>query len=1556
MPSQNQEYDAYISSGLQFRHPFISGLYDALKSVGLHVLADRTEPKTNKLFLSGAIERCRVSIIVFTIDYAESTLYLQELVKIMECHWRKDQKVVPVFYCLDPSQVCNLSGYFGEILSRTLQGISRDENRMLSYETALRQAASILPRFLPDIWNNREVKSHIVGRVTSLIGSTKLFIAKHPVGVDSRVQDLIQLLNNQKEDGVPIIAIWGMAGIGKTTIAKALYNQISHNFEVRTFVPDIQDSVADYTRRRLHFILRDPDETQAQNFDSTRKLWWEGLRCLKVLLIVDNVRSDLELGFLAVSRENFGPGSIIIITTRTKHDRLQEIGVNHIYRVKEMDYNECVELFSWSAFNKATPERSFSGLINYAIEYSDGLPLALVGVGSAVSEKSIEEWENVLDSFKRFPFQDVWQVLKENIDSVGSEEKKIFLELAYLSHLFIGVDRNDICQILQGAGHHDASRAIKEIEEHSLVWFDKDKLCMNRLLQDIGREMYMKESSIEPQQRPYDVFLSFRGKETRSKFISHLYASLENAGIYVFKDENGLARGENLSISLLKAIGESKTYIIILSPNYAFSRWCLQELEDIMICCKNKTQKVLPVFYHIDPSEVRNQTGKFGQAFDNLMKRYPDKIKGKEQSWRKALREVGCIAGLVIRKSKNLSILSTGCLRCRNESGDIKNIVEQVTHMLEMKELFVANHPVGIESRVEEVIQLLKDQEQENPLLLGIWGMGGSGKTTIAKAVYNKIFHEFEGRCFLLNIREVWDQDNGILHLQQQLLSAIYKTTKIKIENTESGKSILERRLGQKRILLVLDDVDKLEQLNSLAASHKWFCPGSTIIITTRDEHLLRCLRVDKLYSMKELNDKESMELFSWHAFKEPCPKEEFASLANEVVSYCERLPLALEVIGSHLFNRNVYEWRSVLNKLKTIPNNDVQKKLKISFDGLSDDRDREIFLDVAFFFIGMHKNDVIDILNGCGHFAEIGIKVLTERCLITVDTKRKLGMHGLLRDMGREIIRESLPMKPEERSRLWNPDEVLNVLSKDMGTKAIEGLALNLPKSLDPTQLKTEAFKEMKRLRLLQFANVQLVGDFKYLSTDLRWLCWHECPSEYTTANFDQGNLVAIDFKYSKLDLVWKMGQMMKNLKFLNLSHSQHLTQTPDFSNMPNLEKLILKYCPKLTSVSHTIEHLKQVLLINLKGCSRLRVLPRSIYKLRSLKTLILSGCSLIDKLEEDIEQMESLATLMADKTAITQVPHALLRLKSIVYISLCDFEGLSRNVFPSIIWSWTSPTNNFSPQVQTFLDLSNIVSLIVPNRKSQGLSSIIRGLPQVQNVGLECGSQLQIADVASDTFKVTNCNEMIVTSSASNVSKRSTLSLAGCCSKHDIIEAEISLNLILIQMGMSCAVTEVLRENIFQKFSARVPGDCLLPGNKNPDWLAYSSKDSSVTFHVPQVNGRKLKTVLLCIVYSSSPNNVPSEAHIVKNLFIINHTKTTPYVYDGDTLASLKDEEWQKVTSNLEAGDKVQIVVVAGLGFTVKKIAVYLVYADQQAEGIVCADDMVAYANFTVHGGDNN
>jgi hypothetical protein len=120
------------------------------------------------------------------------------------------------------------------------------------------------------------------------------------------------------------------------------------------------------------------------------------------------------------------------------------------------------------------------------------------------------------------------------------------------------------------------------------------------------------------------------------------------------------------------------------------------------------------------------------------------------------------------------------------------------------------------------------------------------------------------------------------------------------------------------------------------------------------------------------------------------------------------------------------------LEKLKRIPNDEVHKKLKISYDGLNDDTLKEIFLDIACFFIGMDRNDVIHILNGCELFAEIGVNVLVERSLVTIDDRNKVRMHDLLRDMGREIIRKKSPKEPEERSRLWFDKDVLDVLSEE--------------------------------------------------------------------------------------------------------------------------------------------------------------------------------------------------------------------------------------------------------------------------------------------------------------------------------------------------------------------------------------------------------------------------------------------------------------------------------------------------------------------------------------------
>lgn len=160
----------------------------------------------------------------------------------------------------------------------------------------------------------------------------------------------------------------------------------------------------------------------------------------------------------------------------------------------------------------------------------------------------------------------------------------------------------------------------------------------------------------------------------------------------------------------------------------------------------------------------------------------------------------------------------------------------------------------------------------------------------------------------------------------------------------------METRLKRKKVFIVLDDVTSFQELKALCGSRAWFGTGSVIIVTTRDVHLINLLEVDHLCKTEEMNKDDSLELFSWHTFREACPTKDFSQLSKKVVAYCGGLPLALEVIGSYLYGRTKPEWESVLSKLKRIPNDQVHQKLSISYNGLEDDLNKDIFLDICFF------------------------------------------------------------------------------------------------------------------------------------------------------------------------------------------------------------------------------------------------------------------------------------------------------------------------------------------------------------------------------------------------------------------------------------------------------------------------------------------------------------------------------------------------------------------------------------------------------------------------------
>ncbi|XP_022641627.1 TMV resistance protein N-like [Vigna radiata var. radiata] len=536
-------------------------------------------------------------------------------------------------------------------------------------------------------------------------------------------------------------------------------------------------------------------------------------------------------------------------------------------------------------------------------------------------------------------------------------------------------------------------------------------------------------------------------------------------------------------------------------------------------------------------------------------------------------------------------------------------IVSRVKTLLDYKDLFITEYPVGLESRVEDVIKCIEN-ESSKVCMIGIWGIGGSGKTTIAKAIYNRIYRQFIGKSFI-----EFNRYQGHVALQQNLLSNVLKS-KLKVASVEIGRTMVQNGFSRKKFLLVLDDVNSSGQFENLYGSYRWFGQGSVIIITSRNVSLLNRLEVNYVYQTHPLNENESLELFSWHAFKEAKPRKEWSLLARNVVVYCGGLPLTLQFLGSYLYDRTIEVWESVLLKLQRIPPDELLSVLKICFEDLRD-TEKDIFLDVCCFFVGKERDYVTEILNDCGLHADIGITVLIQRGLIKVERNNKLQVHPLLQHMGREIIRQECPEKPGKRSRLWFQDDVKDVLIHNTGTEAIKGLSLKLH-STSRDCFKAHSFKKMKRLRLLQLDHGQLSGDYGHISEQLRCICWRGFPYKHIPSNFHLQNVIAMDLKHSHLQLLWKQPQVLERLKFLNLSHSKYLIQTPDFSGLPSLEQLILKDCPSLLKVHQSIADLSNIVLINLKDCTSLSYLPREIYKLTSLKTLILSGCSKLRPLEK--------------------------------------------------------------------------------------------------------------------------------------------------------------------------------------------------------------------------------------------------------------------------------------------------------------------------------------------------
>ncbi|XP_058185075.1 disease resistance protein Roq1-like isoform X2 [Rhododendron vialii] len=444
-----------------------------------------------------------------------------------------------------------------------------------------------------------------------------------------------------------------------------------------------------------------------------------------------------------------------------------------------------------------------------------------------------------------------------------------------------------------------------------------------------------------PPQWVYDVFVSFRGADTRKNFTSHLFAALGDNGFRTFRDDKELERGEFISDGLLKAIEGSRISLIVFSKDYAGSRWCLDELVKIMDCRETFNQIVVPIFYDVVPSNVRKQTGDLQDAFAEHEKHFREGSNGKVKKWRVALTVAANLSGRDLLNETN-----------GDEAELIKMIIKDVREKVNPTHLNVPDHLVGLDRRVAELNMLL-NMEFNCVGIVAIWGMGGIGKTTIAKRLYNLIQHKFERSGFLANVRETSQRPNGLDELQNKLLLAILKRTH-EVSNFHEGIGVIKKAFGRKKVLLVLDDVDNVQQLEALAIYRDSFALGSRIIITTRDKSSLKILELgeNEIYGPKKFDEDESLELFCWHAFKEDHPPKDHLDLSQQIGHYAGGLPLALELLGSYFRGKSIPQWESAIAKLRKVPDDDVQGKLnislKISFDSLSEQQ-KKLFQDFCW-------------------------------------------------------------------------------------------------------------------------------------------------------------------------------------------------------------------------------------------------------------------------------------------------------------------------------------------------------------------------------------------------------------------------------------------------------------------------------------------------------------------------------------------------------------------------------------------------------------------------------
>ncbi|XP_039161322.1 disease resistance protein RPV1-like [Eucalyptus grandis] len=496
------KYDVFLSfRDPDTRYTGADVLYESLVKAGFSVFRDKEElPVGEKIGpeLEHAIHDSRIYVPIFLEGYASSPWRLQELAHMVKR--RKESaghEIVPVFFGASLSDVrLKRCPYVDDLLGHERR---YGEERVREWKEALREVADFKGWDARNLGLGKLVKD-LVRELSIKLKKRQKVLPEHLVGIDGRVRHVMQLLDCGSPD-VRFLVVHGMGGIGKTTLAMAVYNEISSLFDGCSFLSDIRETslnggIVSLQKQLLSDILKWSTDVNDGN-DGTN-LTREKFRNRRVLIVLDDMDELEQLKKLKGNNDWLGPGSTVIITTRNAGLLAFLPKEKLAYEMMEMDPWHALQLFSEHAFRETLPQDDLETLSNEIVATTGRIPLALEASGSFLRGKSPEVWAETLERLRKVPDRRVQETLRISYEALSREEKQIYLDIACF---FNGEESTSAKYAWESRGYSPESR-LATLREMSLLKIDRQNILrMHDLIGDFGREIVREENHLNPGSR-----------------------------------------------------------------------------------------------------------------------------------------------------------------------------------------------------------------------------------------------------------------------------------------------------------------------------------------------------------------------------------------------------------------------------------------------------------------------------------------------------------------------------------------------------------------------------------------------------------------------------------------------------------------------------------------------------------------------------------------------------------------------------------------------------------------------------------------------------------------------------------------------------------------------------------------------------------------------------------------------------------------------------------------------------------------------------------------------